>query len=90
MSHWTFFTNHAHVLYCLAREPHARMRDVALQVGITERAVQRIVHDLEEAGYLTKQRDGRQNHYQIVKHLPLRHPLEEHCTVEAFLDNLLT
>lgn len=89
MSHWTFFTNHAHVLYVLARSPHARMREVALQVGITERAVQRIVSDLEESGYLIKHRDGRQNHYEIETNLGLRHPLESHCKISTLLEMLL-
>lgn len=82
---WTFLTNHAHVLLCLAREPSARMRDVATQVGITERAVQRIVLDLEAAGYLTRARVGRRNEYTIAKNLPLRHPIERHRRVRALL-----
>ncbi len=89
MSHWTFFTNHAHVLYALARDPHARMREVALEVGITERAVQRIVADLEESGYLIKHRDGRQNHYELDANLGLRHPLESHCKISTLLEMLL-
>lgn len=78
---WTFLTNHAHVLICLAREPDARMRDVAEWVGITERAVQRIVAELEEAGYLSRARDGRRNSYEIRGDLPLRHPIEAAHTV---------
>lgn len=89
MSHWTFFTNHAHVLYVLASHPHARMREVALQVGITERAVQRIVADLEESGYLIKHRDGRQNHYELDADKGLRHPLEGHCKISTLMDMLL-
>ena len=82
---WTFLTNHAHVLICLAQEPHARMRDVADAVGITERAVQRIIADLERGGYLERNRDGRRNHYEINKDLPLRHPVERHQPVSALL-----
>lgn len=82
---WTFLTNHAHVLICLAQEPEARMRDVAVQVGITERAVQRIVADLEEAGIITRVRDGRRNHYEIHREKPLRHPVEAHRTVGDLL-----
>jgi DNA-binding IclR family transcriptional regulator len=82
---WTFLTNHAHVLLCLARNPEARMRDVASQVGITERAVQKIVADLEEAGYLTRSRDGRRNRYELHPHLPLRHSIERHRNVDALL-----
>lgn len=76
---WTFLSNHAHVMLCIAREPSLRLRDVAQQVGITERAVQRIVSELEQAGYLTRQRDGRRNHYQVHLDRPLRHPLERDC-----------
>jgi len=82
---WTFLTNHAHVLLCLAVHPEARMRDVASRVGITERAVQKIVSDLEEAGYLTRSRDGRRNRYELHPHLPLRHPIECHRDVSSLL-----
>lgn len=73
---WTFLTNHAHVLVCIAADPDTRLRDVAHAVGITERAAQLIVADLVEAGFLTRTRNGRRNHYQVHPHLPLRHPLE--------------
>ncbi|MFC7545445.1 helix-turn-helix transcriptional regulator [Plantactinospora sp. GCM10030261] len=76
MAAWTFLTNHAHVLLCIARDPDVRLRDLATQVGITERAAQRIVADLVDAGYLTSTRDGRRNRYQLHRDLPLRHPLE--------------
>jgi DNA-binding MarR family transcriptional regulator len=82
---WTFLTNHAHVLLCLAREPGARIRDVAADVGITERAVQRIVVDLEQAGYLRRRRAGRRNRYELRVDLPLRHPLEQHRLVSSLL-----
>lgn len=82
---WTFLTNHAHVLLCLAREPEARMRDVADLVGITERAVQRIVADLEDAGYIERRRDGRRNRYSVRADLPLRHPIERHQQVSALI-----
>lgn len=82
---WTFLTNHAHVLLCLARNPEARMRDVASRVGITERAVQKIIADLEEAGYLTRSRDGRRNRYALHPNTPLRHPLECHKNVDSLL-----
>ncbi len=76
MADWTFLTNHTHVLLCLARDPSARLRDVADVVGITERATQRIVAELEEGGYLTRTREGRRNRYEIHPDVPLRHPLE--------------
>lgn len=82
---WTFLTNHAHVLLCIAKDPDIRMRDVALQVGVTERAVQRIVSDLEEAGYLHRERDGRQNRYEVRSNLPFRHPIERDCEISALI-----
>ncbi|HEU4535622.1 MAG TPA: winged helix-turn-helix domain-containing protein [Polyangiaceae bacterium] len=85
---WTFLTNHAHVLICVARDPAMRIRDLALAVGITERAVQRIVSDLEAAGYLAHEREGRRNHYEVHDELPLRHPLECHRSVGALLASL--
>jgi DNA-binding transcriptional ArsR family regulator len=83
---WTFLTNHAHVLLCLAREPEVRMRDIANLVGVTERAVQRIISDLEEAGHIARVRCGRRNNYEIRADLPLRHPIEEHVRVSALVD----
>ena len=82
---WTFMTNHSHVLICLAADPQARLRDVAVQVGITERAVQKIVADLEEAKVLTREKHGRRNHYRIHPQQPLRHPVEAHRTVQDLL-----
>lgn len=82
---WTFLTNHAHVLLCLSREPEVRMRDVAHLVGITERAVQRIVLDLERAGYVVRVRRGRRNQYEVRGHLPLRHAVERHARVASLL-----
>lgn len=73
---WTFLTNHAHVLLCIARDPAIRLRDVAIEVDITERAAQRIVAELVEAGYLSRTREGRRNHYEVHGELPLRHPME--------------
>ncbi|MGL5809163.1 MAG: helix-turn-helix transcriptional regulator [Nocardioides sp.] len=83
---WTFLTNHGHVLLCLATDPDVLLKDVARSVGITERAAQLIVSDLEEAGYITRTRMGRRNHYTIEKGGNLRHPLEAHRTVEVLLD----
>jgi Mn-dependent DtxR family transcriptional regulator len=87
---WTFLTNHAHVLLCLAMDPEARMRNVAERVGITERAVQKIVADLEEGGYLTRSRNGRHNRYVLHPHQHLRHPIERHWTVDSLLALVLT
>src|SRR5215211_4740737 len=78
---WRFVTNHAHVLECIATSPGARLRDIAATVGITERTVAQIVRDLEQAGYLTRTRVGRNNHYEVHDELPLRHPDHRHHTV---------
>ena len=83
---WTFLSNHGHVLICLARNPDSVLRHVAQEVGITERAVQRIVSELEEAGYLEKKKDGRQNHYELRLNRPLRHPVERNCKVRELVD----
>ncbi len=82
---WTFLTNHARVLLCLAEAPDLRLREVAERIGITERGVQRIVTDLEEAEIVTRAREGRRNRYQINMQQPLRHPHEAHCTVGDLL-----
>jgi len=89
MSDWTFLTNHAQVLLCLVRKG-GRMtaREIAGTVGITERAVQRILDDLEEAGYITRYRDGRQNHYEIHPDLPMRHPAQRGRAIRDLLDLL--
>lgn len=83
---WTFLTNHAHVLFCIALDPEVRLRDVAARVGITERAVQRIVTDLEAAGYLLVAKEGRRNRYTVRADLPLRHPIERHRPVKALIE----
>jgi DNA-binding transcriptional ArsR family regulator len=85
MAGWTFFTNHAHVLLCIARDPEIRVRDLAVRVGITERAAQRIVADLVEAGYVERARDGRRNHYAVRADRPLRHPVEQPHSVGEVL-----
>lgn len=87
---WTFLNNHAHTLICLARNPNAVLREVAELVGITERAVQLIVSDLENCGALIRKRIGRCNTYIIDPHYPLRHSLENRHTVEELLAVLLS
>lgn len=82
---WTFLTNHAHVLIALRSDPELTLREVAARVGITERAVQRIVAELEEEGFLRRERVGRQNRYQLTPDKQLRHPIEAHCSVEDLL-----
>ncbi|MDQ0425254.1 hypothetical protein [Cellulomonas iranensis] len=71
---WTFLTNHAHVLLAVARDPDARVADVAAVVGITPRATLLVLRDLEDAGYLHRHRTGRRTHYTIAEHRPFRHP----------------
>lgn len=86
---WTFFTNHTHVLVFLSSRGDAPLREVADAIGITERAVQRIVLELERAGVLVRERVGRRNHYHLMVDQPLRHPLERHCTIGQVLDAVL-
>jgi len=83
---WTFLTNHAHALILLSQEPSITLREVAVRIGITERAVQRIIAELEEAGYIEKHKVGRQNHYRIMALQPLRHPIENHRTIGDILE----
>ena len=78
---WTIFSNHAHVLVCIARNPEETLREIARKVGITERAVQRIIGDLEEAGVIARERTGRNNSYTLSLDRPLRHPLEANTTI---------
>lgn len=85
-SRWTFLTNHAHVLIALHANPDEVLREVARKIGITERAVQRIVQDLEDEGFLCRERVGRRNRYQISHGLCLRHPIESHCSIAGLLD----
>lgn len=85
-SGWTFFSNHSHVLFCLAANPTMLLRNVAASVAITERAVLRIVAELEEAGVLKRMRQGRRNVYEVQRQVHLRHPVEAHCTVGQLLD----
>ena len=78
---WTFLSNHSHVLICLHRESELTVREVAQRVGITERSVQRIIGDLEDAGFLVRERVGLRNRYRFDTSESLRHPIESHCTI---------
>ncbi len=75
---WTFLTNHAQVLVCIADDPGVRLRDIGERVGITERAAHRIVVDLETAGYIARTRDGRRNHYSVNSGVPMHDPIARH------------
>lgn len=80
-STWTFLSNHGHVLVCIARDPNVRVREIAQAVGVTERAVQRILSELEEAGVIDRARQGRRTRYRVNESLPLRHPIESEHSV---------
>jgi DNA-binding MarR family transcriptional regulator len=84
-SRWTFLTNHLNVLACLTRDPELRIRDLSDMIGITERATVQILSQLEAAGYLTKTRVGRRNHYTVHGELPLRHPMHNDRQVGELL-----
>jgi hypothetical protein len=85
---WTFLTNHAQVLVCIARDPGVRLRDIGERVGMTERAAHRIVVELADAGYITRRRNGRRNHYTIIAHLPLPDTLAREQNVGQLLEIL--
>ena len=87
---WVFLTNHAHVLLCVAHEPDIRARDIAQQVGITERAAQRILADLVENGYVAKNKVGRRNRYAVNPHGHLRHPRFQGFQIGPLLEILGT
>jgi len=86
--HWTFLTNHAQVLLCLAGDPDIRVRDVADQVGITERATQRILGELVDAGYVEAEKVGRRNRYTVDREHAMRHSAQTGYEIGALLDAL--
>jgi hypothetical protein len=91
MSEWSFLTNHARVLLCIAHDPGVRLRDIAASIGITERSAYAIVTDLTTAGYVVKDKDtdGRRNRYEIQTHLPLRETIGRERTIGEVLDVLV-
>ncbi len=89
MAGWSFLTNHARALLCIAHDPGVRLRDIAVTVGVTERRAHGIVTDLVAAGYVVKERDGRRNRYRIQEHLPLRDTLSQDRTIGEMLDLLV-
>ena len=89
MESWSFLTNHARVLLCLAHDPGARLRDMAASLGITERSAHGIVTDLTAAGYVVKHKDGRRNSYQIQAHLPLPEPASQEPSIGEVLALLM-
>jgi DNA-binding IclR family transcriptional regulator len=89
MGDWTFLTNHARVLLCVAQDPGIRLRDIAAALGITERHAYGIVSELTTAGYVVKEKDGRRNRYQVVAHLPLPEASLRSRTIAEVLDLLV-
>jgi DNA-binding transcriptional ArsR family regulator len=85
---WTFLTNHAHVLLCIHRRGDVLVREIAEDVGITERTVHLILNDLEEAGFVTRHRVGRRTYYEVDAGLPLRHPIDDGFDVGTLLEAL--
>ncbi len=85
---WGFLTNHGRVLLCIAHDPDARLRDIAVQLAITERTAYGIVTDLTEGGYVVKEKDGRRNRYEVQGHLPLRDAVTRERTVGEVLSLL--
>jgi DNA-binding IclR family transcriptional regulator len=88
MATWTFLTNHAQVLLCIARNPQMTSKEIAAHVGITERAVQRLLDDLAKADYISRTRDGRRNVYEIHPERPMRHPAQQGRAIRDLLDLL--
>ncbi len=89
MASWGFLTNHAHALLFIARDPDARLRDLAVALEVTERTAYGLVADLTEAGYVVKEKEGRRNRYHIQADLPLRHPMNRERTIGDLLNVLL-
>ena len=89
MTEWSFLTNHARVLVCIAHDPGVRLRDIATTLGITERSAYGVVTDLTEGGYVVKEKDGRRNRYRIQAHLPLREAITQERTIGEVLDVLV-
>jgi DNA-binding IscR family transcriptional regulator len=88
VANWSFLTNHARVMLCIARDPGMRLRDIAVTLAITERRAQDIVTDLAEAGYIVKVKEGRRNRYRVEDHLPLLEPTVEELTIGQVLELL--
>ncbi len=86
---WSFLTNHARALLCIAHDPGVRLRDLATALDITERTAYGIIVDLTDAGYVVKEKDGRRNRYQIQAHLPLRESISRERTIGEVLDVLV-
>ena len=86
---WTFLSNHSHVLVCVAKNPDVRLSEVAALVGVRERTVHRIVHELIDSGYISVTKEGRNNVYSVDLDKPLRHPLEADHNIQAIISPLM-
>ena len=86
MSHWNFFTNHGHVIFVLSQNPKITSREVAQEVGITERATQKIISDLEQGGFIKIKKDGRNNIYKVNGKKRLRHDIEKGCQLNDLIE----
>ncbi len=82
---WTFFTNYGHVLFLISQDPDRTAKDMADRIGITERATQKIIHDLEADGFIRIRKKGRRNSYKVIGRKKLRHPIEKDCRVEDLI-----
>jgi hypothetical protein len=89
MGRWSFLTNHARALLCIAHDPGVRLRDIATMVGVTERSAHDMVTDLVDTGYVVKDKEGRRNWYRIQEHVPLRDPISQEPTIGEMLDLLV-
>jgi len=89
MGRWSFLTNHARALLCIAHDPGVRLRDIAAMVGVTERSAHDMVTDLVGGGYVVKDKEGRRNWYRIQEHVPLRDPISQEPTIGEMLDLLV-
>lgn len=89
MAEWSFLTNHARALVCIARDPGVRLREIATVLGVTERRAFGIVDDLNQAGYVVKHKDGRRNRYRIQHHVPLPGPIGREPTIGELLGVLV-
>ncbi len=85
MSQWSFFTNYGHILFLISRNPDQTAKEMASIVGITERATQKIIHDLEAEGYISITKQGRKNHYKVIGNKKLRHDVEKNCQIKELI-----
>ena len=88
MARWTFFTNYGHVIFLISKNPNITSKEMAQEIGITERAVQKIIHDLDEDGFINIKKVGRNNQYKIVGRKKLRHSIEKNCRIDELITTI--